>query len=99
LDDEISGKLEAYLKLEKVEMKFVPLGVHRANKAERAIRTSKNHIISMLCEAHADFDLKFGDELIGQAEITLNHLVPYSLDPSLCARTTLLPTILHPLAH
>ena len=85
LDNETSGKLEAYLKLERVEIQFVPPGVYRANKAERAIRTSKNHIISMLCGAHADFDLKLWDESIEQAEITLNHLVPYTLDPSLCA--------------
>ena len=85
LDNETSGKLEAYLKSEKVEMQFVPPGVHRANKAERAIRTSKNHIISMLCGAHADFDLKLWDESIEQAEITLNHLVPYALNSTLCA--------------
>jgi hypothetical protein len=85
LDNETSGKLEAYLKVEHVDMQFVPPGVHRANKAERAIRTSKNHIISMLCGAHADFDLKLWDECIEQAELTLNHLVPYALDPTRCA--------------
>ena len=102
LDNETSGKLEAYLRAEKVVMQFVPPGVHRANKAERAIRTSKNHIISMLCGTHADFDLKLWDESIEQAELTLNHLVPYSLDPTLCAYDGLHPHpydfIAHPIA-
>ena len=99
LDNETSGKLEAYLKSEKVGMQFVPPGVHRANKAERAIRTSKNHIISMLCGAHADFDLKLWDESIEQAELTLNHLVPYALDPTLSAYDGLHPHPYDFLAH
>jgi hypothetical protein len=46
LDNETSDKLEAYLKAEKVDIQYVPPGNHRALKAERNIRTSKNHLIN-----------------------------------------------------
>ena len=85
LDNETSDKLEAYLAEEKVTMQFVPPGSHRALKAERNIRTSKNHLISMLCGTHSDFPLDLWDEIVQQAELTLAHLLPYTLDRTKCA--------------
>ena len=80
LDNETSGKLEAYLAAEHITMQFVPPGTHRANKAERNIRTSKNHFISILNGVHADFPLNLWDDLVPQPELTLSHLIPYTAD-------------------
>lgn len=52
---------------------------HRALKAERAIRTFKNHFISTLCTVAPDFPLDLWDHLLPQAELTLNHLLPLSV--------------------
>ena len=102
LDNETSGKLEAYLKAENITMQFVPPGTHRANKAERNIRTSKNHLISILNGVHSDFPLYLWDDLVPQAEITLAHLMPYPADPTKCAYDGLHPNrydfVAHPIA-
>ena len=102
LDNETSGKLEAYLKAEHISMQFVPPGTHRANKAERHIRTSKNHLISILNGVHSDFPLYLWDDLVPQAEITLAHLMPYTADPTQCAYDGLHPSrydfVAHPIA-
>jgi len=85
MDNESSGLLEAYAAEAKFTIQYVPPGIHRANEAEREIRTSKNHIISTLCSAHEAFPLDLWDECLAQAEITINHLRPYKPLPSLCA--------------
>ena len=59
-----------------VSYEYVPPSNHRANKAERAIRTAKNHIISAIAGTHPSFPLYLWDELLPQCEITLNHLRP-----------------------
>ena len=102
LDNETSNKLELYLKSEHVQMQYVAPGTHRANKAERAIRTSKNHLISILCGTHPDCPLDLWDEFLEQAELAFAHLQPYTLDPSLCAydgfHATRYDFVAHPIA-
>ena len=77
-------------------------GTHRANAAEREIRTSKNHIISTLCTAHESFPLDLWDQCLVQAKITINHLRPYKPFPKLCAyegfRKQKYDFIAHPIA-
>jgi len=48
--------------------------MHRRNKAERAIRTWKNHFIATLAGVDPDFPMCAWNELIKQAEITVNLL-------------------------
>ena len=47
---------------------------HRANAAERAIQTFKNHFIAGLASVDPDFPIQLWDELIPQAQDTLNLL-------------------------
>ena len=51
IDNETSDELERYClnHVPRITIKYVPPKVHRGNKAERAIRTFKNHFIAMLC--------------------------------------------------
>ena len=63
----------------------MPPNNHRANFAERYIRTSKNHIISSLASAHITFPLDLWDRLIPHIQLTLNHLQPWHPDPSISA--------------
>lgn len=102
MDNESSGLLEAYAIEAKFTIQYVPPGTHRANEAEREIRTSKNHIISMLCTTHESFPLDLWDQCLPQAEITINHLRPYKPLPALSAyegfRRQKYDFIAHPLA-
>ena len=48
--------------------------MHHQNIAERAIQTTKNHIISCLAGLPNDFPIREWDELIPQMFLTLNLL-------------------------
>ena len=85
LDNETSGELEKYLREQQITIQYVPPHTHRANKAERAIRDVKNHLISTLCTVHASFPLTLWDEMLPQAEITINHLRKYTPDTRMSA--------------
>lgn len=85
LDNETSTLLETYLASIPIHLEYVSPGTHRTNKAERAIRAGKNHIIATFATAHPDFDLSKWDEALEQCEITINHLRSYGPDRRLCA--------------
>jgi len=72
LDNEMSPAFLAACEKRGVKLQLVPPHNHRANRAERAIRTFKNHFIAILATADPDFPLKAWDELIPQAVLTLN---------------------------
>jgi hypothetical protein len=73
LDNEISPEVrQVYSPVCAIQ--FVPPNTHRANKAERGIRTFVNHFIAILCGCDPTFPMKLWDELLPQAEVTLNML-------------------------
>ena len=78
LDNETSAPLEAFALTNKITIQYCPPHTHRSLKAERAIRTLKNHFIATLCTADPDFPLNLWDDMLPQVEICLNHLIPYS---------------------
>ena len=55
LDNETSGMLDSFLRSKVDSVEYVPPHNHRANKAERAIRTFKNHLIATLCTSDSSF--------------------------------------------
>jgi hypothetical protein len=60
LDAETSIDLEKFLVDEKkVTFQYFPTGTHRANRAERCIRTWKNHFISILATASPKFPMSY----------------------------------------
>jgi hypothetical protein len=75
LDNETSTTLETFIiNTLHLQIQYVPPHDHSANKAERAIRTWKNHFIAILCTCDPDFPFEAWDLLIPQAELTLNLL-------------------------
>jgi hypothetical protein len=68
-----------------MEYQLVPPHVHWANAAERAIRTFKNHFIAGLSSTDKLFPLNLWDQLLPQAEITLNLLRTSCINPKLSA--------------
>ena len=85
LDNECSDKLKEFMKEEKIDFQLVPPGSHRRNAAERAIRTFKNHFIAGLCSLDKDFPMHLWDQLVPQAEITLNLLRGSRINPKVSA--------------
>ena len=85
LDNECSGVLKEFFAHEGVDHMQVPPGNHRANAAERCIRTGKNHFIAGLCTTPSNFPLVIWDLLVPQAELTLNLMRGSRLNPKLSA--------------
>ncbi len=85
IDNETSKPLEQYLHEQGVTVQYVPPHQHRANSAERAIRTFKNHFIATLCTVAEDFPITLWDELLHQAEVCLNHLRHSKSNPAISA--------------
>lgn len=56
-DNEASTSLKTYLTSKGIQYQLVAPNQHRANAAERAIRTFKNHFIATLCSCDPNFPL------------------------------------------
>jgi len=57
----------------------------QANRAERAIRTGKNHIIAVRAGFHPECPTTYIDRCLAQIELTLNLLHPFEYDPAISA--------------
>jgi len=64
LDNEASDMLKSYMTSNKIKYQLVPPHQHRANAAERAIRTFKSHFISTLSTCDPSFPLHLWDRLL-----------------------------------
>jgi hypothetical protein len=72
IDNESSKELVEFLTLKNIEVKMCPPKMHRTLKAERAIRTWKNHLLASLATADNDFPLYLWNLIVPQVETTLN---------------------------
>ena len=61
---------------------LVPPFVKNPNRAERAIRTAKNHIIATRAGFHPDCPHTYLDKCLTQIELTLNIVRPFDYDPT-----------------
>lgn len=84
-DNECSDILKSYLHQENINYQLVPPGMHRPKRCQRSIRTFKNHFISGLASVDSEFPLKIWDELLDQAEVSLNLLGASQMNPKLSA--------------
>ncbi len=104
VDYETSLDFREYFFSQRLPVTFVPPQTHRSNPAERAVRTGKNHLISVFSSTHPDFPDDLWDRLLPYAEITLNVMRSWRPDPSLSAwlasttsHTTFPPILFTPL--
>jgi hypothetical protein len=68
-----------------ITIEFISTEAKRANRAERAIRTAKNHIIATRAGFHPDFSHAFLDKCLPQMELALNVIHPFEYDNSISA--------------
>lgn len=85
LDNETSTALKDFFDNTGVDFQLAPPHMHRQNAAERAIRTWKNHFISVLAGTDRAFPMHLWDRLIPQAEACLNMLRASSINPNISA--------------
>ena len=89
LDNEVSSDLKYAMTEAEVDWQLATPYLHRANAAERAIRTFKNHLIAGLATTHPDFPVAEWDRLLEQAIITLNLMRNARVNPKLSAHAYL----------
>ena len=89
LDNEFSGDIRTAFDKGNIHYDIVPPHNHRANAAERAILTFKNHFIAGLSGLDPKFPIKQWDRLLEQATLTLNLLRSSRLNPRLSAQAFL----------
>lgn len=87
LDNEISQLFKDHLEKRPVPIPYqlVAPSDHRANPAERAIQSFKNHFIAMLSGTDESFPLDAWDHLLPQCIVTLNLLRESRIQPALSA--------------
>ena len=84
LDNEASKEYKTIIRDKwNIKDKLVPSHIHRQNAAEREIRTFKAHFISILAGVADDFLRRHWDQLLPQAELTLNLLRHTNIKPEL----------------
>ena len=89
MDNEASSYLKQTMESNKIKYQLVPPHNHRANLAERAIQSFKHHFKSGLCTVDPNFPVSQWDQLLEQAEITLNLLRNSNNNPKLSAHAYL----------
>jgi hypothetical protein len=80
MDNETSTLLSEYFTRHNITPEYVAPGDHRTLTAERAIRTAKNHLISIMAGADEDCPKSLWDE-----EITLNSMRAFYGNDSISA--------------
>ena len=68
-----------------ITIEFISTEAKRANRAERAIRTAKNHIIATRAGFHPDFSHTYLDKCLPQMELALNVIHPFEYDNDISA--------------
>jgi len=74
MDNETSSALQDFFRKEVVSWQYVPPGQHRTLLAERAIRTAKNHLISIMSAATECPKYLWDPYACDYAELTINQL-------------------------
>jgi hypothetical protein len=87
VDNELPLSLRNFITTQhpSINIDLCPPNSHRANKAERAIQTFKDHFIATLAAVDPSFPPNLWDLLLPQAELTLNLMRASTVSPSISA--------------
>jgi hypothetical protein len=76
IDNEVDNDARAFFAQQRVKLNQVAPYCHRANPAERAIGTFKDHFVAMLSGRDPTCPLAYWNEAVTMAEVTLNLMRP-----------------------
>ena len=85
MDNECSKAVEKFIRKQDMDVQLVTADNHRANAAERAVCTVKEHTISGLCTIDPNCPLQLWDEFLTQVQDTLNMLRTCRSKPDISA--------------
>jgi hypothetical protein len=85
LDNETSKDVESFIADNNASHQYTPPDIHRTNPAERAIRTWKNHFVSIRAGTPSTYRLSNWCKDLEQTDITLNMMRPCTQNPKLSA--------------
>ena len=85
IDNQESKAIKTFITEEGGQCQFIEPGNHRANAAERAVQTFKDHFIAGLCTTDEKFPAQLWDYQLPQAQDTLNLLRASRKDPTTSA--------------
>jgi hypothetical protein len=85
MDNQKCSDLQQRAKDLGLTLEHVAPFVHSPNRAERAIRTAKNHSIAVRAGFHPDCPTALLDKCLPQIELILNLIHPYEYDPRISA--------------
>ena len=81
IDNEISNQLTKMLQGIKIKIHHALPHCCQRNAVEIAMRTFKNHFITVVCMTHSQFTMKLWCSFLHQAEMTLNMTRPHRHNP------------------
>jgi hypothetical protein len=85
MDNQSSPEVRAVANDLKLKWELVNPYQKEPNRAERAIKTGKNHIIAVRAGFHRECPTTFIDRCMFQIELTLNLMHPFEYDPNMSA--------------
>ena len=85
MDNETSKDVENFIEEQKSKVQYTPSDIHCTNIAERSCRTWKNHFTAVRSGAPPSFCMENWCKMIEQCRITLNMMLPCTLNPHLSA--------------
>ena len=85
MDNQSSPEVRAVADDLKLKWELVNPYQKEPNRAERAIKTGKNHMIAVRAGFHRDCSTTFIDRCMFQIELTLNLMHPFEYDPNISA--------------
>ena len=85
MDNQCSTAVRTMAATLNVTLGFVPPHDKSPNRAERAIRTGKYHLIAARAGFHRDCPTIYLDKCVQQIEMVLNLIHPYEYDPTISA--------------
>ncbi len=74
-----------FLKVQDIKVQIVEPNNHSVNAAKRAIQTFKDNFIAGLCTVDKNFLIQLWDQLLEQAQDSLNMLCTVRINPKLSA--------------
>ena len=89
IDNVASKTIRTFLKKEDIKLQLVEAHNHQINAVERAMQTTKDHLIAGLCTTDKDFPVQLWDKIIEQSQDTLNMLRTLRVHPQLSSYTVL----------
>ena len=103
MDNECAKITKDWIDNETMTLELTPVASHRTNKAERAIRTWKDHFIATLATTDPECPLFLWDDFKEQSEFTLNSMRTSRVHPllsaweALCGKFDIMATPIAPL--